>query len=138
MQDSTTSENIFAAAPIIACYTRAQAIEDGALVDVTEWASNKTGFIGGFTCPVAVTAAVWADIENIPASKRWQDVRGRAHDVLFMASLAIRGAFNRNEDRALFRVILHLEKSSEQIYKIMAGPGDEGECVITIMQVHED
>ena len=47
----------------ISVYTRAQAIEDGELVDVTEWASSKTGFMGGFTVPVAVTRSVWADIE---------------------------------------------------------------------------
>ncbi len=72
----------------ISTYTRAQAIEDGELVDVSEWASSKTGFMGGFTVPVAVTRAVWADIENIPRGQRHQDVRGRAHDLLFMASMA--------------------------------------------------
>ena len=29
-------------------YTRRQALEDGVLVNVTEWASGETGFLGGF------------------------------------------------------------------------------------------
>lgn len=83
-------------------YTREQAIEDGVLVDLTEWASADKGFHGGFTCPVAVTSALWNAIEAIPASLAGvADVRGRAHDVLWMASLAVRGMIRRGiEDRA--------------------------------------
>ena len=51
----------------ISIYTRAQAIEDGVLVDLTEWASAEKSFIGGFRIPVAVSAAVWAEIERKPA-----------------------------------------------------------------------
>lgn len=87
----------------VSVYSRAQAIEDGVLVDVTEWASAKNGFIGGFTCPVAFTAAVWALVE-VPAVKGFQDTRGRAHDVLWMGSLALRSALKRSEDRARFVV----------------------------------
>ena len=35
------------------------------LVDLTEWASADTGIMGGFVCPVAVTAAVWKEINAI-------------------------------------------------------------------------
>jgi hypothetical protein len=45
----------------------------------------------GFMCPVAVTAAVWKDINAIPPRLEGiADVRGRAHDVLWMAALAAR------------------------------------------------
>ena len=80
----------------ISVYTRAQA-------DLTEWASADKGFIGGFRIPVAVSAAVWADIEKCPPM---QDVRGRAHDVLWMASLALRRALRNDDDRAYFEVLL--------------------------------
>src|SRR5712691_13345787 len=53
----------------ISAYTREQAIADGVLVDVTEWASADKGFIGGFTCPVALTAGVWALVE-VPEKSR--------------------------------------------------------------------
>jgi len=71
----------------ISTYTRAQGIEDGVLVDVTEWASPQQ-MMGGFTVPVAMTAALWAKVEAPKGSL--QDTRGRAHDVLWLASLAVR------------------------------------------------
>ena len=40
--------------PVISVYTRAQAIEDGILVDVSETAREA-----GFRIPVAVTRSVW-------------------------------------------------------------------------------
>lgn len=119
----------------IHAYTRAQAIEDGMLVDVSEQASAKTGFIGGFTIPVAITAAVHADIERVPAL---QDYRGRLHDVLWMASLAARRAGQRNETTALYLVYMQVGRTKKQIYKIVIGGGDAGEPVITIMQPNED
>lgn len=92
---------------VISTYTREQAIEDGVLVDLTEWASAEKGFLGGFTCPVAVTAALWGAIEAIPASlKGIADVRGRAHDVLWMASLAVRAMQKRGVEDACYKVIL--------------------------------
>lgn len=50
MNDDNLSEN----APVICRYTRTQAIEDGVLVDLTEWAAET-----GFRIPVACTATVW-------------------------------------------------------------------------------
>lgn len=92
---------------VISSYSREQAIEDGFLVDLTEWASSDKGFHGGFTCPVAVTQALWIAIEAIPQSLTGiADVRGRAHDVLWMASLAVRSMIARDIHDGQFRVIL--------------------------------
>jgi hypothetical protein len=41
---------------VISTYTRAQAIEDGVLVD-----AGSIALEAGFTGPVALTSAVWAD-----------------------------------------------------------------------------
>lgn len=128
-QISTPLTEIFG--DVICVYTRAQAIDDGFLVDLTEWASADKGFIGGFKCPVAVTREVWADIERCPAM---QDVRGRAHDLLWMASLAAR----RGGSVTLFSVIMQVGRTKKQIYKMVAGPGDAGELVITIMKRDQD
>ena len=122
---------------VIHSYTRQQAIEDGVLIDLTEWASADKGFYGGFTCPVAVTATVWADIKAIPDSHSYQDVRGRAHDLLFMASLTCRKA-GGNEGPRLFRLIMHVGRSTYYTAKIVAVPGDNGELVIIIMRPDED
>lgn len=45
-------------------YTRAEAIEDGALVDVTGTAEEA-----GIVHPVALTAALWHDVNDIPGSR---------------------------------------------------------------------
>lgn len=47
---------MFTDADIISRYTRAEAIEDGELIDVTETAREA-----GFTVPVARTRAAWVD-----------------------------------------------------------------------------
>lgn len=67
----------------VSVYTRQQAIEDGVLVDVTEWAGPGQ-MQGGFACPVAITRNLWAKVEAPKRSN--QDTRGRAHDVLWMAA----------------------------------------------------
>lgn len=75
---------------LVHVYTRSQALADGVLVDVTRQASPAE-MLGGFTIPVAVTAALWVGIESIPASRQGiADVRGRLHDVLWMAACATR------------------------------------------------
>jgi hypothetical protein len=121
--------------PLVAAYTRAQALEDGTLIDLTEWASARTGFHGGFTVPVAVTRAVWAAIEAIPEQLEGiADVRGRAHDVLWMASLAARGAAKRGEWTRDFLVILPRrgERRQKVTLRVDIGTGDQAEPVVTI------
>ena len=83
-------------------YTRQQAIEDGCLIDVSKWASGNTGFHGGFTCPVAMTRALWEEVQAPEGGI--EDTRGRAHDVLWMSSLALRRALAKNEEMAAFDV----------------------------------
>ena len=86
--------------PPISIYTREQAIDDGVLVDVTDWAdSGPNGMIGGFSVPVAFTRALWwiVDLDadddatwRRQARQRGESTRGRAHDTLFMTRLAAR------------------------------------------------
>jgi hypothetical protein len=70
---------------IISRYTRAQAIEDGVLVDVTEQAKET-----GMLLPTVITDHVHSVLEAIPESSAGQDYRGRLHDVLWMAYLKLR------------------------------------------------
>ena len=118
-------------AEIIHTYTRAQALEDGVLVDVSETAREA-----GFTVPVAVTQAVWAAIENIPPGKQgFQDVDGRLWDVVYMASLAAR--CNRDKEIVHYRLIMHEGRRTYKDLQMVIGPGDAGEPVITIMEPNE-
>lgn len=108
-------------------YSRAQAIADGVLVDVSEQAQN--GMLRGFRHPVALTAALWAAIEAIPASLQGiADRDGRLYDVLGMAVFAC------SASRPVFQVILPFAgtRKRTQTLRVDVGPGDAGEPVVTI------
>ena len=118
---------------MIFVYTRAQALEDGVLVDVTEMAREA-----GFCWPVAITAAVWALIEAIPERYRGlHSIDGRLWDALWMASCAIRSSTSSGNELR-YSLTLHTAQSSHLTLKLVTGPGDHGEPVVTIMLPEED
>ncbi|MDP2832334.1 MAG: hypothetical protein Q8Q28_03375 [Pseudomonadota bacterium] len=122
-------------------YTRAQAIEDGMLVDVSEMAREA-----GFGVAVALSRAAWLDcVEWTDADSRrqtLQDQSGRLWDVVHMASLAARRN-PRGEERIAFPVY-RVPRGGRGVrplpttMQMQIGPGDEGEPVITIMMPGED
>ena len=120
---------------VISMYTREQAIEDRVLIDVTETAKEA-----GFRCSVVLTAGVWAMIESIPQDFEHEDVSGRLWDVLFMAHIAIKKSSGGCQ--MTYSLILHTtpDDKSDQVreLKLVSGPGDHGELVITIMLPLED
>ncbi len=126
---------------VISVYTRAQAIEDGVLVDVSEVAREA-----GFKVPVAVTNAVWEDCcewDERDAKRHYQDVSGRLWDVVSLAFWAIRRMPESAGSEPLFYRISRIPRvgcgrKRNVILKLVSGPGDNGEHVITIMQPHED
>lgn len=134
-----TAGNPFADTPVIFSYTRKQAIEDGVLVDLTEWAKET-----GFRIPVACTATIWNQYVVPPANTcaLGQSERGRAHDLLWMLFLSIRQSRSTqtDNDRLHFRVIfLQAPQRQETVtVKAICGPGDHGEPVMTIMCPDED
>lgn len=123
--------------PVIYAYTRAQAIEDGLLVDVSETAREA-----GFRWPVALTRAVWDMVEQIPESKRGlQDEAGRLWDVLWMASLAARNA-QPGQERVLYQLLMDRQGTRKRLLQLAiqiggAAPDDPQPC-ITIMLPEED
>ena len=130
----TENGNPFDDAPVIHRYTRAQAIEDGMLIDLTAWAKET-----GFKFPVACTSAVWNQYVVPPPTtvELGQSERGRLHDVLWMLFLAIRKSGGGDELR--FKVIfLQSPKRQETVtLKALCGPGDEGEPVLTVLNLDE-
>lgn len=120
-------------------YTRAEAIDDGVLVDVSTTAREA-----GFRWPVAITSAVW---EMVKPSKEVAhhfgcDIDGRLWDLLWMAFVAIKSA--KNGTILHFRVIMPQTKfqssssSAIQTFKLHSGPDDDGRGCITIMLPDED
>jgi hypothetical protein len=123
--------------PVIHAYTRAQAIADEVLHDVTTDAAEA-----GFLIPVALTDAAWRDAvawndENIAP----QDEHGRLWDVLSMARWRARAA--SDGERVLFQVLrvpTVRRRISPSLTDLVLhiGPGDHGEPVMTIMRPDED
>ena len=90
----------------IAVYTRAQALADDVLIDVTAWAQES-----GFRVPVAFTAALWALVEDHVTGT--DEMRGRAHDVLTLAFLTVRHMIRCDETAMAFTVVM-----GEQAHKL--------------------
>lgn len=123
-ESQTDLSSIFG--PVVYSYTRAQALEDGVLVDVSATAKEA-----GWKYPVALTAALWSVVETIPSNHSYQDVQGRLWDVVYMASLMARKS---QGSRFVFELILFREGSRKKFVQLVAdcGPGDQGEPVVTI------
>lgn len=126
---------------VIYRYTRQQAIADGVLIDVSPTAREA-----GFTLPVAMTAAAWADAvawgEADNERQSYQDQSGRLWDVLFMAAYAI-----RCQQQAFQQLHFKLQRiprdgqsttARKLTLKLILGPGDAGEPVVTILLPNED
>ena len=135
------SGNATAFDPVISTYTRAQAIADGFLVDVSETAREA-----GFNIPVAVTRGVWERLIALPEGYQgFQDERGRLWDVLWIARhYALRAS---GSDRVTMFVLVRdirkdLRDSNRPPRKhfpiVAIGSGDEGQSVITIMWPEDD
>ena len=126
---------------VVSTYSRAQAIDDGVLIDLT-----VVGKEAGFKMPVAMTATAWADCvtwsEDDNARQTYQDESGRLWDVLYMAAHGIRTS-KRSGDRLLYKLYRvprdgRSTKAELTSLKLIIGPGDTPEPVITILLPNED
>ena len=144
----------FKQADLIFTYTRAQAIEDGVLIDVSDTAAEE-----GVLYPVAVTARVWAEL-IVPAlvlrERFCQSEKGRLLDVFGMLRSAVIGRIKPVKryrdglnDVIHFQVPVQMLVQRQKVVKkkrevqlitlkAVCGPGDYMEPVITIMMPDED
>ena len=117
---------------VISSYSRAQAIEDGVLVDVSKLAREA-----GIKYPVAVTAGVQAILNDIGDSG-CQSYEGRAWDLLTMFRF---GLTKSKGDTIYFSALFLMQDGKHEEIKFWAkcGPGDDAVSpVITIMLTSED
>lgn len=119
---------------MISMYTRADALTDGSLIDVTEIAKEV-----GIRYPVALSSAAWHGYV-VPSKKDemygGQSVNGRLWDVLniFAVFARIRGG-----NEILFSVVFLMDGKQKKVqFMAVCGPGDQGEPVITITLPSED
>jgi len=120
---------------VVYSYSRAQAIADGVLVDVTEEAKAI-----GFKLHTVVTDHLFHGYVKPPAGLdgEGQSVAGRLHDLMVLALFAARKVVNT--DRVTFKVDFLMAPGRKETIEVIAhiGPGDRGEPVLTIMLPGED
>lgn len=111
-------DNIFG--PVIHSYTRAQAIEDGYLVDVSAVAKEA-----GFSVEVAISREAYSQfVQWTPEDSQrqvHQDESGRLWDVLTMARLLSirRGGRSQKPRRAQLRMVISAGETSAPVITIM-------------------
>jgi hypothetical protein len=126
---------MFEDADLIHAYTRADAIRDGVLIDVSQTAKEA-----GFAYLVALTRAVWERCVAVPPGVLCQDEAGRLWDVLFL----LRDAIGRSNSGPEVRFAVHVRNDNREgtpplvQLKAVCGPGDQGEPVITVLRPEED
>jgi len=126
---------------VIFAYTRARALADGVLIDAGPMAQEV-----GFRWPVALTAGAWADCvawtDTDSERQIHQDQSGRLWDVLFMAAYAARANPHAGAELLFELYRLPCDGSATEAefteLKLVVGPGDDGEPVMTILLPNED
>ena len=126
---------------VVSVYTRAQALAHAVLIDVSEMAGEA-----GFRWPVAITAAAWEDCvawsDTDNDRQVYQDQSGRLWDVLFMAAYAART--KANTDSQLLFELYRVPRDGCSIeselttLKLVVGPGDDAEPVMTVLLPEEN
>lgn len=121
-------------------YTRAEAIEDGVLIEVT-----PTGFEAGFKLSLCLTSGAWVECVTWTRKGKGlgQDEHGRLWDVITQAARAARMPRNRDLDRVPFTVLRIPNEGQGRTPRpvqlvLHIGPGDNAEPVLTIMLPNED
>lgn len=129
---------MFGEADVVSSYTRALALEDGVLVDVTTMAREA-----GFKVPVAMTNAAWCQCvawgeEDKPGLGQSED--GRLWDVLFLAVMATRKVEGPQAPFSVYSVPregVGVTPEKMELY-LWIHPGDAGDPVCTILLEEED
>lgn len=121
---------------MIASYSRAQAIEDGVLVVVSEEAQQKARVLW----PAVLTCALWAHLlPNTSDMAAGRSVERRLQEMLEMFVRAVVQAKGQGGDQLLFRSVF-IEDGRVVSYdvKVVLGPDDEGAPCLTFMLPDED
>ena len=123
----------------VSIYSRAQAITDGVLVDVSETAREA-----GFRIPVAITITAWNDCvawKEIDSKRQTaQDESGRLWDLVWMAYVAVRNAKGDHCPFQFYRIPRDGRSTKHRLATLHMhiGPGDDGEPVITLLVPNKD
>jgi len=135
MKNEVIESGPWAGFEVIHRYTRAQAIADGVLVDVTAQAKGC-----GFKLPVAMTSTLFADCESWADGADWGNGEPTAEQfvrwLLCFACETIRASKETGTDRLTLSLSHFAGHPTCALIHI--GPGDEGEPVVTLMYPGEE
>lgn len=127
-------EDVVEKVEVIDSYSRAEALEDGVLIDVPEEDRRAAGFL----CHVAMTQAVHQLCVVVPPRVSGQCERGRLWDILHMLRFVVRVQGAQREVHFKVNVRNNNRRDALMDLKALCGPGDRGEPVITICLPNED
>lgn len=124
-------------APIISSYSRAQAIEDGVLIDLSDIACPLF-----WTWPVACTAAVWQQLVACGVDPEKEAEGGetysrRAKQLIVCSWEAARAQRHDGERSDILQFFADTDAGSTNVWARVT-PGDDGKPVLTIMLISED
>jgi len=128
--------NYFNDADIVSQYTRQDAIEDGVLIDVTDFAEQM---LGVFKIPVAITATIWGTFISTQSNMdtMFFDELIRLRNLLIHVATEMRAQILKDEKEN--RIEVEIEDINEQMSQVFieCGPGDHAEPVLTIMTLRD-
>ncbi|MBN8924560.1 MAG: hypothetical protein BGP10_13200 [Rhodanobacter sp. 68-29] len=135
MSNDTNHDSVFG--PVIHSYSRAEAIDDGVLVEVPESASRAAGF----KVPLAMTASAWGVAVGFGTDLA--ELLAKATAVLAAAMLEYRQSAHRARmglgepvgDRLAFAYDAERDDGGVDVVQLVLviGPGDAGEPVGTVL-----
>jgi hypothetical protein len=125
---------MFSNADLIHAQTRADALHDCVLIDVSAAARQA-----GIRYPVALTRAAWERCVAVPPGS-CQDEAGRLWDVFWLRRCALRESGGAREVRFAVHVRHDNRERTPLLVRLKAvcGPGDQGELGVTMMLPEED
>lgn len=126
-----TMEDIFG--EVISTYSRAQAIEDGVLVDGNQEELDEVSR-QHYKYPIAMTYEVFHIMEKVVTAKRSScDFKGVWHDICWMARSPLARAIDQTTQ--VFQV--KIGRKNHQL-KIVCGPNDDLTPCLTVMLKDQD
>lgn len=122
-------------AEVVHAYSRANAIEDGVLFDITEQAKAC-----GIVYPAAMTPGVWAEVICVPQGTASDCVAAEDDRIAKLLSITMDAVQMSGTRRAHFEYPGGVGGSEPKSVKLWAvlGPGDDARPVLTIMLEGED
>jgi hypothetical protein len=110
-------------------YSFEELTAEGVLIKVTSWVTREMGFAEDrYRIHVAMTVKLWKVLHRIPKELSFfQTVRGRGHDVLWLAGWALRRARRHGMEQVKYLVALPTHEDEEDAKLLHARYGQSAD-----------